>query len=988
MPVAAPPQFNPLEMLSSYGSLPVPDPITFVTGPQWLNKPGLYPRQATFLKILFLRDDLFTDYDHKVIAEWIQMFRESNPEDDENREQQFNAHTLGIQPDIYERIAWCKARGYKWFKELILAIGRRGAKGYVCALAMAYVLWNYLALGNPQDHYGIMQSKAMEVMIFAGKRDQAKAHLWRDLHDVITESECFTGSMGRNYISNDGALVLSVYAPFDEVRMRRQASKGIASGNDMATFQIMPKESNPLAARGGAGFIFGFDEAAHVKTTGMTREFREVYNAAKPALDQFGTDSFTCLPSSTWEMTGMFYELWVLSLQDDPAAPGEPMYANKLMLQLSSWHPYQDWEIAHTLDLYPPGFIGDLGEFEEQPLPRLQKLKGAIQSYDDEMRREEIANPDTFAVERRCLDPATRVLTTDLTWKPIGEVEAGDTLIGLDEYAPGPELLKGDLFLFGKRPQRKLRTTTVLKTWRTRDKAYRITFADGSSVTCSGTHRWFSGNRWRSIYAAPDAHGPHTMLKAGDGIRWIVDPWDQDESWEAGWLAGIYDGEGTFLGRGRDRQEFSLSVAQNPGQVLDNILSVLKDKGFSPVRYKRTHKPDKNGTTSICEQWYVTNLDECLRLVGQIKPLRFYSRRHQLWEGRAPHGSLERSKTKTIISIESLPKQDLVDIETTTGTFIAEGLVSHNSAWATSLDAYLNPGKVDDVFRPWEGRLPTIGPPLLHEQVQGPLSIAYVAHGDPSTVNHRFGWCVGHAEPDEQGMLHAIIDQIRFWDPSVPNPPYVVDHTIDYDEVTDWIYDNSITKFQPVDVSFDPYNVPSTVHRLNKKIRGAHLQKSIMVYQTAPTLPLNWARWECTKAAINLGLVHGYIFPDLSTELKFVQKAEGVNKVVPPESGPCVTDDIADAFSHVVFKLLGEQLSAYLGQDLRNARPGMAMSPAQTDPFRRFDPDEAGMNPFATAMAMQGHGGLARGMRPRTGTMPASFLGQRQSVVKRSRHRN
>jgi hypothetical protein len=90
----------------------------------------------------------------------------------------------------------------------------------------------------------------------------------------------------------------------------------------------------------------------------------------------------------------------------------------------------------------------------------------------------------------------------------------------------------------------------------------------------------------------------------------------------------------------------------------------------------------------------------------------------------------------------------------------------------------------------------------------------------------------------------------------------------------------------------------------------------------------------------------------------------------------------------VTQKLLGEQLAAYLGQDLKNARPGMAMSPMQTDPFRRFDPDQAMMNPYAAAMSLEGHGALARGMRPRTGTMPSSFVPGRQSLVKRSRHRS
>ncbi len=550
----------------------------------------------------------------------------------------------------------------------------------------SFVLEGYLltgnSLGNPQDHYGIAQSKPMEVMIFAGKRDQAKAHLWRDLHDVIVESECFTGSMGRNFVSKDDVLMLSVYAPYDEIRMRKQAAKGIYSGQDMATFQIMPKESNPLAARGGAGFIFGFDEAAHVKTTGMTRSFGEVYNAAKPALDQFGPDSFTCLPSSTWEMTGMFYELWVLSLRDDPRAPGEPMFPSKLMLQLSSWHPYQDWQRAHLLPLFPAGYEGDLGEYKGQELPVLPPIKGAIQDYDEEMEKEERANPDTFGVERR-------------------------------------------------------------------------------------------------------------------------------------------------------------------------------------------------------------------------------------------------------------------------------------SQWATSLDSYLNSARVLDVFKPWAGRRPEWGRPELTEQVRGPLSIAYVAHGDPATVNHRFGFCVGHAEPGPDGMQHAVIDLIKHWDP-VDFP----DHTIDYDIVVKWIFENVIMMFQPTEMSFDQFNVVSTVHRLRKDVHEAHLQKNVMIFESPATNIINWARWECTKAAINMAFVHSYSYPELASELKFARKPEGINKVVPPDSGPCVTIDIADAFSHVVFSLLGEQMNIYLSKELQNARLGVAMSPGTTDPYNRFSPGQQDGNPYAGLLGNPAQGALARGMHP------------------------
>lgn len=384
------------DVLEEADGLPIPDIITFTTGPQWLNRPNLYPRQATLLKIIFLRDDLFTDYDRAVIAEWIAAFHATNP--DAGEENKFNAHTNGIQPDVYERIAWLKARGYKWFKEIILAIGRRGSKGYTCAIAMAYVLWHYLATGNPQDYYGIMDDKVIQVLIFAGKKDQAKANLWGDLNNVLTAAPCYTP-----YIAVPQAESLTIYAPHDFARMEAMQARGISTTKDMSSFAVLPKESTLLSSRGPTTAVLGFDEAAHVKNSGTSRSFGDVYNAATPSLDQFGTDAFICIPSSTWEMTGMFYELWVQSLSQEPDDMGQlrGIYANKLMVQLESWAPYVDWERAHQLPLFPDGFRGDLGEYADGHLPRLRPLRGAIQTYDDEMMRLERSNPDMFAVERR-----------------------------------------------------------------------------------------------------------------------------------------------------------------------------------------------------------------------------------------------------------------------------------------------------------------------------------------------------------------------------------------------------------------------------------------------------------------------------------------------------------------------------------------------------------------------------------------------------------
>jgi hypothetical protein len=691
-------QAGPLDLLSWFDGPPVPDPVTFIIGEEWLDKPNLYPRQSTLIKIVFLRDDLFTDYDRQVIAGWQQRFAETNPDAEDNK---FSARAKGLQPDLYDRIAYLKRRGYRWFPELIIAIGRRGSKGYLSALAMAYVLWCYLAKGNPQEYYGIDANKPLACAIFAGKKEQAKENLWGDLYSVITTAPCYTP-----YVSEAQAESLTVYAPYDFVRMHKMARRGIISTRDMASFRILPRESTPLAPRGPAGCILGFDEAAHVKNAGVTREFGVVYGAAKPSLDQFGTDGFIVLPSSTWEMIGKFYELWELSLQRDPGGePGEyvPAYPTKFMVQLESWAIYEDWERAHLLPLFPPGFRGDLGEYEPDALPVLRPLKGAIQAFDEEMKREERANPDTFAVERR-------------------------------------------------------------------------------------------------------------------------------------------------------------------------------------------------------------------------------------------------------------------------------------SDWQTAMDAYLNTAKIDRMFSPWAERDERYGRPELTMQHRGPLSISYTAHGDPSSVNCRFGFAVAHTEPGPDGMEHAVFDLIHFWDPAD-----FEDHIIDYDVPIEWIFGNAVLPFQPDELTFDQFNSVASVQALQKRVRAAHLQKNVVVYERTATAALNWSTWETFKAALNMELVHAPVHAEAKDELRFVQKPEGKEKVVPPESGPVQTKDIADCIAIATARLLGEQMKAYLAKDLRNQRPHMAMA-GTYDPLDRFSPESA--NPYAAALGkpMGAQGALARGMRPgMPGRMGRAGTGRMGAAARRHR---
>lgn len=379
---------DPLEVSGLYhggaATHSIPDPIEWVVSDRYLDRPRLYPRQATFLKLIFLAEDLLTQYDHDVIGEWAESFRRTGTE--------------GVQPDVLDRVRICREQGRPWFREVVAVVGRRGSKGHMGALAGSYVLWHYMHRpGGPQEYYGIDRDKRLSAMVFAGKREQARANQWQDLVNIITGAPCYAP-----FISRQQTERLTIFAPADRLRAQRQALRGLETESDIASFELVPRESTLMAGRGPTAFMQHFDEMAHIVNTGANRSAEDLYSAATPSLDQFGVDAFLWEGSSPWQMTGQFYQNWInATLADED---GSPAYPEMLMLQLPSWGLYQDWEVADRIYLRPRHRVhievGGVTSIGWDAPARLDPLHGAIQEYDQQMRQLERANPETFAVER------------------------------------------------------------------------------------------------------------------------------------------------------------------------------------------------------------------------------------------------------------------------------------------------------------------------------------------------------------------------------------------------------------------------------------------------------------------------------------------------------------------------------------------------------------------------------------------------------------
>lgn len=242
-----------------------------------------------------------------------------------------------------------------------------------------------------------------------------------------------------------------------------------------------------------------------------------------------------------------------------------------------------------------------------------------------------------------CLAPETRVLCADFVWRPLGEVAEGCRLVATEEHAPG---MSG----------RTLQQATLTKAKRREAECLRITFNDGREVVCSLDHRWLvkpplGGTPWE--WRAAEALAESWRLLAP------MRPWEARSDRDAGYLEGIYDGEGSW-------SSGDLSFAQKRGAVLDRAHGVLTAAGLP---YRTNQRGDGVVITNL------SGLQATMQALGQFRPRRLMH--EPRWVGRALK-SRTHSNHVTIASIEGVGVREVVSIETSTHTFFAEGIVSHN----------------------------------------------------------------------------------------------------------------------------------------------------------------------------------------------------------------------------------------------------------------------------------------------------------------------
>ncbi|MBI1732326.1 MAG: PA0069 family radical SAM protein [Gammaproteobacteria bacterium] len=173
-------------------------------------------------------------------------------------------------------------------------------------------------------------------------------------------------------------------------------------------------------------------------------------------------------------------------------------------------------------------------------------------------------------------------------------------------------------------------------------------------------------------------HGIRNHAQEGvDRVRRLIAwPADPSAEWYAGFLAGIFDAEGSF-------SQTVLRITNTDKEIIDWIVRGLKFFGFRPV----IESPRKDVNKPVQSLRLLGGLPEQLRLFHLTDPA--------IARKRNIIGQAVKSPARLdIVRIEPISRaQRMYDIQTDTEDFIANGVVSHN-CYARPTHAYmdLSPG--------------------------------------------------------------------------------------------------------------------------------------------------------------------------------------------------------------------------------------------------------------------------------------------------------
>lgn len=273
-------------------------------------------------------------------------------------------------------------------------------------------------------------------------------------------------------------------------------------------------------------------------------------------------------------------------------------------------------------------------------------------------------NQITAIIAGSCLAPHHKVLTADLRYVELGSVNIGDKLVSFDE----------ELGEHSKR-SRRFKTGTVTNLRKSTGEMFKVTLSSGKVFYTTADHRWLTKNcmgvtKWQETQNLT-VHKNH--VNQNTKIGRVMPEWEEELSKDAGWLAGMYDGEGSLYARkttGGNCTQLSITQCpvHNPGTVKE------LDRLHSKFNFNMCSGSHKNQT---CKEWRIKGgQQEVARFLGSIRPSRLLSKFSPELLGTLT--TQYNTELDVFLSVESVGQGDYIEIEIDAKTMVVEGYPHHN----------------------------------------------------------------------------------------------------------------------------------------------------------------------------------------------------------------------------------------------------------------------------------------------------------------------
>jgi hypothetical protein len=205
------------------------------------------------------------------------------------------------------------------FRELLLAIGRRGSKSAMTSIITAYELYKLLNKYSPHNHYNLLDVGKISMSLIATNVKTA-GDMYSQIRQYISRCKFF-----EKFISKDTADVMEFISQADLEKFGPTAN---------GTLEMLFRAAIGKNLRGPANILVVFDEFAHFADEGVSSA-EDCYDASTPSTATF-KDPITLRPegkvimlSSPLNKTGLFYKNYRQAME------GQVPY--RLCVQAPSW---------------------------------------------------------------------------------------------------------------------------------------------------------------------------------------------------------------------------------------------------------------------------------------------------------------------------------------------------------------------------------------------------------------------------------------------------------------------------------------------------------------------------------------------------------------------------------------------------------------------------------------------------------------------------